>query len=148
MNDSGITRKKFNNEYIYYYNASGKSVSNTTLQRIDKLKIPPAWNNVWIASDTESSIQATGFDSKNKKQYIYSEIHIKKAERDKFERLLNFIKMLPKLTKTMEKHKKLQIYDKHRVIATMLFVVRELHLRIGKECYAKNNKSYGISRKR
>src|SRR5215203_2283652 len=42
-----------------------------TLQRIKSLVIPPAWTDVWICPDTKGHLQATGRDSKGRKQYRY-----------------------------------------------------------------------------
>ena len=36
-------------------------------------------------------------------------------------------------------------YDKNKVIASMLQIVNDLYIRAGKEEYARNNDSYGIS---
>jgi DNA topoisomerase I len=143
--ESGILRKKNSDKYDYYYIKNNKKVPKDEYERIKKLSIPPAWEDVWISSDSCSAIQATGIDSKGRKQYRYNELHIQKAEREKFVRLYDFIKAIPKLEETIKKHRKCRPYDKNRVITTMLKIVKELYIRVGKECYAKENKSYGIS---
>lgn len=142
---SGIIRRKIKDTYEYFYVINDKSITKTDLERILKLKIPPNWSDVWISGDPKSDIQAVGLDSKKRKQYKYHEKHIEKADKQKFIRLFDFIKAIPTLEKTLTKHNKLEIYDKNKVIATMLTIVKELHLRVGKEQYAKKNKSYGIS---
>ncbi len=38
-----------------------------------EMRIPPAWTEVRINSDPEEDLQATGFDSKGRKQYVYSQ---------------------------------------------------------------------------
>jgi len=143
--ESGIIRIPFNKDYKYYYVKTKHIVSKEDLERIKKLNIPPAWNNVWISSDKKSDIQVVGIDSKNRKQYKYNEAHIAAAEKQKFLRLYDFILSIPKLKKILTSHQKLHVYEKNRVIATMLYLVKELHFRVGKEQYAKENKSYGIS---
>jgi DNA topoisomerase-1 len=45
----------------------------------------------------------------------------------------------------MKEHSKLDFYNKKRVIVTMLQIVKLVHMRVGKEQYARENKSYGIS---
>lgn len=144
--DEGICRKRIkDNKFIYYYIKNGKEIEKNDIERINKLKIPPAWENVWIAIDKENAIQAMGVDNKNRKQYRYHELHIQEAEEQKFLRLLEFIKSIPKLEKSMKKDETLGIYSKDRVIMTMLSIVKAVHMRVGKECYAQTNKSYGIS---
>jgi len=139
--ETGIIKK--GNEYIYI--KTGKSVSQKDKERINKLKIPPSWINVHISSDPKTDIQATGIDMTGKKQYRYSDKHIKKAETEKFLRLYQFIRKIPDFNKTLVKHAHLNPYDKNHVISTMFKIVKELYLRMGQEKYAKKHKSYGIS---
>jgi DNA topoisomerase-1 len=142
---TGIARNKINNKYQYFYINTNKPVSKIDKLRIDNLKIPPNWINVWVSSDKLTPIQVVGIDSKGRKQYRYNQEHIKKAEKEKFLRLEQFIQSAPKLNTQMLKDKKKNFFNKNKVIQTMLQLVKELHIRVGKECYAKTNKSYGIS---
>ena len=64
------------------------------LERINKLKLPPSWTNVWISIDPKTSIQAVGIDNKDRKQYKYNEEHIEQAEKEKFLRLIDFMLIL------------------------------------------------------
>jgi len=141
----GIGRRKINDVYEYYYIKDDTIVNKKDQDRINKLRIPPSWDKVWVSGDHESAIQATGIDIKGRKQYRYHEVHIEQAEKRKFIRLYDFIKAIPKLEKAMNVHMTLKPYDKYRVIASMLQIVRELHMRVGKEVYARKNKSYGVS---
>jgi DNA topoisomerase-1 len=142
---NGIYRKLINNKFYYFYINNDEPVNQRDLDRILKLKIPPAWTNVWINRDHHASIQAIGVDSKGRKQYRYHQVHIDTAEKNKFLKMIKFIKLLPKLSYHLDQHKKLDIYDKNHVIAFMIHLVKEHHMRVGKEVYAKKNKSYGIS---
>jgi DNA topoisomerase I len=145
--EEGISRRfdESTKTFVYFYISTGKEVTKKDLNRILKLRIPPAWTNVWIARDSESSIQAIGKDSKGRKQYRYHQVHIELAEKEKFARLYNFIKSIPKINKAIERDSDLPPYSKNRVISLMLGMVRDYYLRVGKETYAKHNKSYGIS---
>lgn len=140
-----IYRKKINSVYQYFYVKSDKPISKQDLDRIKNLKIPPAWIDVWISSDPKSDIQVIGTDTKGRKQYKYHEKHIANAEKEKFLRLQDFIKSIPDLDNIMKTHKMLHIYNKYHVITTMLGIVKEVHMRAGKEQYVRENKSYGIS---
>lgn len=143
--DDGIGRKIVNNEQFYFYIKNNKEVAKNDLERIKKLKIPPNWTDVWVSNDPDSSIQAIGKDSIGRKQYRYHQVHIEKAEKEKFTRLYDFIKAIPKLEKVMMKDNNVPLYYKNRIISLMLQIVRDHHMRVGKEVYAKKNKSYGIS---
>lgn len=143
--ENGIYRKKVGDKYEYYYIKDDTTVLKKDLERINKLRIPPAWTEVWVSRDNKSNIQAIGIDEKGRKQYRYHEIHIQEAEKQKFLRLIDFIKNLSKLEEFIRQHKKNPIYSKFRVISTMLMIVKETNMRVGKEQYARENKSYGIS---
>lgn len=147
---NGIYRKNINSDkskfdFEYFYIKNDKPVLKKDLERIKNLKIPPMWNSVWISIDPETHIQVVGVDTKGRKQYLYHKKHIQESEEKKFSRLYKFIKKIPKLEKIMDEHSKLNPYEKNRVISTMLKIVKLLHFRVGKEIYAKQNKSYGIS---
>lgn len=149
--NQGISRRKLSNGndgWEYFYSSpdkKDKKVKQSDLKRIIALGIPPAWNNVWIAEDPQSHIQVIGTDAKGKKQYRYNKTHIEQAEQEKFQRLFHFINDMPKLEKAIEKASKYDKFSKEKVISTMLKLVSELHMRVGKEIYAKKNKSYGVS---
>jgi DNA topoisomerase-1 len=81
---NGITRIKKDNEFFYFYIKDKKPASQKDLDRIKKLKIPPAWENLWVSIDAKSDIQAIGVDEKGRKQYKYNEKHIEEAEKEKF----------------------------------------------------------------
>lgn len=143
----GIYRKptEKKNVFEYFYVKNNQKVEDEIFERIKKLRIPPIWEKVWVSSDELSKIQAVGIDSKGLKQYVYHQNHIKNASENKFIRVYKFIKILPKLEKSMDKDRNLDYLDKDRVIVTILDVVKKLHIRVGKEIYVKRNKSYGIS---
>src|SRR4051812_223172 len=55
-----------------YLRPDGKSLKSARdLQRIRALAIPPAWTNVWICTDENGHLQATGRDARGRKQYRY-----------------------------------------------------------------------------
>jgi DNA topoisomerase-1 len=137
----GNPKVKFN----YYYIDSNKIVSDEDQIRINSLGLAPAYNNVWISIDPKSKIQATGIDAKGRKQYRYHQKHVKDAGVEKFLRLYKFIKSIPKLDKSMLDDMNSLLYSKNRTISIVLNIIKELNMRVGKECYAKTNKSYGVS---
>lgn len=144
--NDGIARKKEGKTFVYYYIDNNKPVSATDIKRINALKIPPAWIDVWVSRKATSSIQCVGTDIKNRKQYKYNEHHIKEAEEEKFISLISFIKDLPKLNKKLREHQKLDSYDKYKVISTIILLIQKLNLRIGKNVYSKGrNASFGAS---
>lgn len=143
--DDGISREKSKDGFNYYYNLNKKPVTKEDLQRIKSLVIPPALKNVWISSDPNAAIQAIGIDNKGRKQYKYHQKHIAESERKKYLKVLDFIAKTPKLDIVINKDSKKDDYDYNKVISTILTIIKELHMRVGKDEYAKRNKSYGAS---
>ena len=59
------------------------------------LVIPPAWNDVWICTDADGHLQATGRDARGRKQYRYHDEWREFRDRVKFDRLVLFGRALP-----------------------------------------------------
>src|SRR3989344_8576948 len=88
-----VSGKKFT-----YYDKEGKKITDEeTIERINKLAIPPAYTDVWICPYANGYLQATGFDSKKRKQYRYHPLWNKMSQQEKFTNLLEFATHLPKI---------------------------------------------------
>ncbi len=129
----------------FSYTLEGTKVDKATLQRVSSLAIPPAWTNVQISVNQKSKIQATGYDTKGRKQYIYSQSHSEKQQAAKFNRITNFASHLPKLRKQVQKDLKRWRFDQRKVIAAAISLMDEGYFRVGNEAYARTNKSYGLT---
>jgi len=141
LDKKGNPKVKFN----YFYLSDNRPVTPEEQLRINKLGLAPAYEDVWVSEDINSKIQATGIDAKGRKQYRYTQVHVEDASIDKFLRLYKFIKNIHKLETAMNNDIIGELYSKDRTISIMLKIVQKLFMRVGKECYAKSNKSYGIS---
>ena len=75
----------------------GEAVSGGALERLNKFKIPPAWKQLVASTDVAAKVQVIGLDSVGRWQYIYSEAHVAKAAREKFDRVKLFRKDLGKI---------------------------------------------------
>ena len=71
QSDKGYYRKRRANGFLYKDENGTIVKDKAVLQRISKLVIPPAWENVWICQLENGHLQATGVDVKNRKQYKY-----------------------------------------------------------------------------
>ena len=91
LSDPGIYKKGVH----FYHNGSNKLVNDLKiLHRLSSFKVPPAWNNVWYASNKKCHIQVHGTDQSGKKQYILSQKWINNAKYAKFQRMKSFMKDL------------------------------------------------------
>src|SRR5947209_808023 len=88
-----------------YLDARGnRIVDEAKLARIEALKIPPAWKDVWISSRPGSKLQATGVDSAGRRQYLYHPEFRAAQEQAKFDKLVRFAERLPDLRQSMAQH--------------------------------------------
>src|SRR6266498_1851260 len=100
--DPGITRVKRGSGFIYLKDDK-KIQDKNEIQRMRGLIIPPAWQNVWICSLENGHLQATGYDSKNRKQYLYHSLWSQFRNQTKFFNLFEFGKKLPSIREQLEK---------------------------------------------
>ncbi|WP_083704082.1 DNA topoisomerase IB [Pontibacter indicus] len=141
----GITRKKAGKGFHYHDQKGEKVTDEKTLDRINKLVIPPAWTEVWIAKTAKGHLQATGRDAKGRKQYLYHPEWQKARNLTKFGRMIAFGKSLPALRERIQKDIQSRELDKRKVTALVVSIMDNALIRIGNRAYAKSNKSYGLT---
>jgi DNA topoisomerase I len=142
---AGITRTKKKDRFEYL-DRNGAVIKDTeTLVRIKSLSIPPAWENVWISPYENSHLQATGIDSKGRKQYRYHPEWSKIRGLSKFDRMLKFGEKLPLIRSQVAEHLQLRGMPRQRVLAVIVDLLDKTFLRIGNQAYEKTNKTYGLT---
>ena len=105
MEKKGISRKKkkVKNKKAFswdYYDHHGKRIiDQKTIDRCNKLVLPPAWQDVWISPDSKADLQATGKDAKERLQYRYHENWTEARAAEKFDSMTAFAEVLPSNTK-------------------------------------------------
>lgn len=140
-------KNKKSNEYIYN-SSDGKIINDKyTLDRIKKLCIPPNWTSVEISSKSTDYLQATGKDDKLRTQYIYHPMWIEISKIEKYTRLNDFINKLPLLNKRVNNilNNEIKLDNKEYIIALMFKILSKTHARIGNDCYADENNTYGLT---
>lgn len=139
-----IERRKWGRGFSYY--KKGEKVENTeTLTRIKKLVIPPAWRDVRISHLKSGHLQVVGRDEKNRKQYMYHPVWSKIRNETKFFKMAAFGEILPKIRKQVDADLDLPEMSRQKVLALIIRLMEETHIRIGNHYYAQNNKTYGLS---
>lgn len=139
-----ITRYKKGKTFAYK-NRSGDITDTETIERINALVIPPAWQEVTIASSPKSRVQAKGRDQAGRIQAIYNPNFRKKQDKKKFDRTLRFATKLPKLRRQLQKDLNRRRLGKEKVLATIVTLIDQAYFRVGNEKYARENNSYGIT---
>ncbi|MEN4762311.1 DNA topoisomerase IB [Chryseobacterium sp. C39-AII1] len=141
---AGITRKKTGKKYSYY--RDGEKIKNKEeITRINKLVIPPAWENVWICALDNGHLQATGFDVKHRKQYRYHPLWSALRNHTKFYRMLQFGYALPEIRLQVEKDLALRTFEKRKILALIVSLMQRTNIRIGNNTYEKLYGSFGLT---
>jgi DNA topoisomerase I len=115
------------------------------LRRIEDLKIPPAWEEARIARSPSAKVQAVGYDSAGRLQYLYHPKYRERKEREKFERILRFSDALPLMRRTTSNHLRHKHLNREKVLAAMTRLMNAAYFRVGDERYARKNRTYGIA---
>jgi DNA topoisomerase-1 len=132
--------------FFYRYSDTGEAVrEERVLTRIENLKVPPAWEEARIARSPSAKVQAIGYDSAGRLQYLYHPKYRERKEREKFERILRFSDALPQMRRITSNHLRRKNLDREKVLATMTRLMNAAYFRVGEERYAKMNKTYGIA---
>ena len=141
----GYTRKPKGDDFEYL-DTEGKPIADEQrLLRIKRLAIPPAWTEVWICPSSNCHIQATGRDARRRKQYLYHERWREIRDENKFDRMIEFGKALPKIRRRVAKDLKLPGLPRNKILATVVQLLESTFIRIGNEEYARDNKSFGLT---
>lgn len=128
-----------------YRTADGKKASKADVERIEALKIPPAWKNVAINPSPNGRVQVVGTDAAGRWQYLYHESHTRSQEARKFRRIVKFGETLPKMRRTIARDIRQSGLTRERVLASILRILSTCFVRPGSHVYANENGSYGIS---
>ncbi|WP_294283793.1 DNA topoisomerase IB [uncultured Chryseobacterium sp.] len=141
---AGITRKKTGKKYSYYKDGE-KIKDKDEITRINKLVIPPAWENVWICALDNGHLQATGIDVKKRKQYRYHPLWSALRNHTKFYRMLQFGYALPDIRLQVEKDLALRNFEKRKILALIVSLMQKTNIRIGNNAYEKLYGSFGLT---
>jgi len=136
---TGVKRFRYVNE------STGERASDVDQARIQALAIPPAWTQVWIAADPSSHLQATGRDSRNRKQYRYHNAFTASQAENKFAELVGFGLRLGALRRRVARDLARNDLGQDRVVATVIRLMDITSLRIGNTEYATANESFGLT---
>lgn len=140
----GIIRKKNGKKYSYYKDGE-KIKDKEEIARINKLVIPPAWENVWICALENGHLQATGFDLKKRKQYRYHSLWNALRNHTKFYRMLQFGYALPDIRLQVEQDLALRNFEKRKILALIVSLMQRTNIRIGNNIYEKLYGSFGLT---
>src|SRR5688572_30662795 len=129
----------------FRYQSQNGRLTKADLERIEKLKIPPAWVDVAINPAAKGRVQAVGRDAVGRWQYLYHDNHTRVQELRKFQRITKFALALPKMRATIRRNLRQPGLGRERVLAAVLRILSTCYMRPGSEVYANEHGSYGIA---
>ena len=141
----GITRRRAGRGFTYR-EADGSTIRDPAVRaRIKALAIPPAWTDVWICPWAPPHIQATGRDARGRKQYRYHADWRRRRGTDKFERMIEFGRALPRLRRQCDRDLRRRGLPRDKVLAAVVRLLELTLIRVGNEAYARLNRSFGLT---
>ena len=141
----GYSRKANGNDFEYFDTEGKRIRDEQRLLRIKRLAVPPAWTHVWICPSPNGHLQASGRDARRRKQYRYHERWREIRDENKFARLADFAKALPKIRRRIARDMRLPGLPRQKVLATVVRLLERTFIRVGNEEYARENKSFGLT---
>ncbi len=142
-NEPGIARTKKGKQF--HYTQNGKEVSADDMARIKSLVLPPAWQQVWISPYANGHLQATGLDTKGRKQYKYHPLWNALRNQTKFYHLHEFGRALPAIRTHLQADMRKPGLPPEKVLATIVSIMQCTCIRIGNSMYEKLYGSFGLT---
>jgi DNA topoisomerase-1 len=144
----GIRRVRRGVHFAYRW-PDGRALRDAAqIERIRKLAIPPAYEDVWISPLPHGHLQATGRDARGRKQYRYHPDWRTARDADKFGRMLAFGRALPRIRRRVQRDLARPVRpvpDRHAVLAALVRLLDTTLVRVGNDEYARSNNSYGLT---
>jgi DNA topoisomerase-1 len=128
-----------------YVGPDGRPVADQTRKRIEALAVPPAWTDVWLATDPRAHLQATGRDARGRKQYRYHAKWRSERDRDKFDRMATFGSALGDIRAEVDGHLRERGLSREKIVAAVVGLLDETLVRVGNEVYSRENGTFGLT---
>jgi DNA topoisomerase-1 len=129
-----------------YVDSTGRRITDRAkIARIEALRIPPAWKDVWISPRAQAKLQATGVDRAGRRQYLYHPEFRARQEQDKFDKLVRFGERLPQIRMAMGEHMTLEPLEREWVCAVAVRLINLTWFRVGSDRYARDSGTYGVT---
>ncbi|MEW9856976.1 DNA topoisomerase IB [Novosphingobium sp. M1R2S20] len=144
--EPGVTRCRVRSGAWAYFSPEGTRITDRDeIDRLNRIALPPAYENCWFCPDANGHLLAIGYDAKGRKQYRYHPDWREEREAMKFDLCPAFGRELPILRKRVSQDLASRKLSRDRAIASVVALLDTGAIRIGNERYAKVNKSFGAT---
>ncbi len=141
----GITRRRRGRHWHYFAPDGQRITDGDEIARLNRLAVPPAYARVWFSADPTAHLQAVGYDAKGRRQYRYHPEFRSQREAHKYDRCAAFARALPKMRGAVERDIAARGLGRDKVLAGIVRLLDRGHIRVGNDCYAAANDSYGAT---
>jgi DNA topoisomerase-1 len=142
---NGILRVGSPQKGFLYRRARGQKVSASERERIEHLRIPPAWTEVAVNPSASGRLQAVGKDAAGRWQYRYHPAFTERQQQKKYLRLLQFARALPRMRASVDQGLRKRGMSRERVMACILRILSTCFIRPGSQAYADEHGAYGLA---
>ncbi len=142
---AGFSRRRAGSGFVFLDQQGNRITDPDVVERIRSLAIPPAWQDVWISPYPNGHIQAVGTDAAGRKQYLYHPDWRVKRDKMKFDRVLQAAARLPAARRAIARDLAREGMPLERADAVAVRLLDLGYFRIGSDCYADSNGSFGLT---
>jgi DNA topoisomerase-1 len=129
-----------------YTNARGRRIKDPRIvARLDKLAVPPAYEEVRYARDPKAHLQAIGRDAAGRLQYRYHPEWEKVRDIRKAQRLIGLVEVLPKIRRALSARLSEERVTREFALAAMIELIAASAIRSGSEEYAREHRTRGAA---
>jgi DNA topoisomerase-1 len=129
-----------------YTNSRDRRISDPRIvARLNRLAVPPAYDDVRYAGDSKAHLQATGRDAAGRLQYRYHSEWEKVREQRKAKRLQRIVEAMPRIRRAVNKHLATAEPTREFALAAVIELVSCSAIRAGGEAYVKSNRTRGAA---
>ena len=129
-----------------YTNARGRRINDPrVVARLNKLAVPPAYEDVRYARDPRAHLQAIGRDAAGRLQYRYHAEWEKIRDIRKAQQLIGLVEVLPKVRRALAARLGEDTPTREFALAAMIELIAASAIRSGSEEYAKQHRTRGAA---
>jgi DNA topoisomerase I len=145
QNELTIRRIKRGKSYTFI-RANGTRIRHAgTIRRLNRMAVPPAYQEVRYSPDPNSHLQAVGRDAAGRLQYRYHADWEKVREQRKAHRLAKLVAALPKIRRNVNMHLAGDQPTREFALSAVIELTARTAIRPGNESYARLNGTRGAT---
>src|SRR6201995_1269716 len=145
QNELTIRRIKRGKGYSFI-RANGTAIRHAgTIRRLNRMAVPPAYQEVRYSPDPNSHLQAVGRDAAGRLQYRYHADWEKVREQRKAHRLAKLVAALPKIRRKVNMHLAGDEPTREFALSAAIELIARTAIRPGNESYARLNGTRGAT---